>query len=176
MIKTSHAIGVNILVLFLITGYFDKMLDETRTELFALQDKVNQNSHNTYDTYDTWGVLEFDVTVTMYNPSKSQTDSTPNETADGTKINPNKASAYRYVALSRDLLKRWGGPFNYGDYIAIKGTEKYDGIYQVRDTMNPRFVDRVDILRTKGDARFKYENITLYKYTEEEVSELSYMD
>ena len=131
MIKISHAIGVNLLALFILTGYFDNMLDKTRNELFALQDKVNQNS------YDTWGTLEIDVTVTMYNPSPEQTDSTPNQTADGTIINPERASEYRYIALSRDLLRRWGGPFNYGDYVMLKGTDGYDGIYQVRDTMAP---------------------------------------
>ena len=142
MIKISHAIGVNLLALFILTGYFDNMLDKTRNELFALQDKINQNS------YDTWGTLEIDVTVTMYNPSPEQTDSTPNQTADGTIINPERASEYRYIALSRDLLRRWGGPFNYGDYVMLKGTDGYDGIYQVRDTMAPKFINRVDILRT----------------------------
>ena len=158
MIKISHAIGVNILALFIITGYFDKMLDKTRNELFALQDKINQNS------YDTWGTLEIDVTVTMYNPSEEQTDSTPNQTADGTIINPDRASEYRYIALSRDLLRRWGGPFNYGDYVMLKGTDGYDGIYQVRDTMAPKFINRVDILRTEGSKLFKFDNATLYRY------------
>ena len=158
MIKISHAIGVNILALFIITGYFDNMLDKTRNELFALQDKVNQNS------YDTWGTLEIDVTVTMYNPSEEQTDSTPNQTADGTIINPDRASEYRYIALSRDLLRRWGGPFNYGDYVMLKGTDGYDGIYQVRDTMAPKFINRVDILRTEGSKLFKFDNVTLYRY------------
>ena len=158
MIKISHAIGVNILALFIITGYFDNMLDKTRNELFALQDKINQNS------YDTWGTLEIDVTVTMYNPSPEQTDSTPNQTADGTIINPERASEYRYIALSRDLLRRWGGPFNYGDYVMLKGTDGYDGIYQVRDTMAPKFINRVDILRTEGSRLFKFDNATLYRY------------
>ena len=158
MIKISHAIGVNILALFILTGYFDNMLDKTRNELFALQDKINQNS------YDTWGTLEIDVTVTMYNPSPEQTDSTPNQTADGTIINPERASEYRYIALSRDLLRRWGGPFNYGDYVMLKGTEGYDGIYQVRDTMAPKFINRVDILRTQGSKWFKFDNATLYRY------------
>ena len=158
MIKISHAIGVNILALFILTGYFDRMLDNTRNELFALQDKVNQNS------YDTWGTLEFDVTVTMYNPSEEQTDSTPNQTADGTIINPDRASEYRYVALSRDLLRRWGGPFNYGDYVMIKGTDGYDGVYQVKDTMSPKFINRVDILRTSGAKWFKFDNAVLYRY------------
>ena len=158
MIKISHAIGVNLLALFILTGYFDNMLDKTRNELFALQDKINQNS------YDTWGTLEIDVTVTMYNPSPEQTDSTPNQTADGTIINPERASEYRYIALSRDLLRRWGGPFNYGDYVMLKGTEGYDGIYQVRDTMAPKFINRVDILRTEGSKWFKFDNATLYRY------------
>ena len=158
MIKISHAIGVNILALFILTGYFDNMLDKTRNELFALQDKVNQNS------YDTWGTLEIDVTVTMYNPSPEQTDSTPNQTADGTIIKPDRASDYRYVALSRDLLRRWGGPFNYGDYVMLKGTDGYDGIYQVRDTMAPKFINRVDILRTGGSKWFKFDNAVLYRY------------
>ena len=158
MIKISHAIGVNLLALFILTGYFDNMLDKTRNELFALQDKINQNS------YDTWGTLEIDVTVTMYNPSPEQTDSTPNQTADGTIINPERASEYRYIALSRDLLRRWGGPFNYGDYVMLKGTDGYDGIYQVRDTMAPKFINRVDILRTQGSKWFKFDNATLYRY------------
>ena len=158
MIKISHAIGVNLLALFILTGYFDNMLDKTRNELFALQYKINQNS------YDTWGTLEIDVTVTMYNPSPEQTDSTPNQTADGTIINPERASEYRYIALSRDLLRRWGGPFNYGDYVMLKGTDGYDGIYQVRDTMAPKFINRVDILRTEGSKWFKFDNATLYRY------------
>ena len=51
-----------------------------------------------------WGLQEFEVTVTMYNAIVGQTDSTPDITADGTKINVNKATEHRYVALSRDLL------------------------------------------------------------------------
>ena len=158
MIKISHALAVTLLSLALITGYFNRMLDKTRAELFALQEKVHKNSQ------DTWGVLEFDVTVTMYNPHVGQTDSTPNETADGTIINPNRASEYRYVALSRDLIARWGGPFNYGDYVMIKGTDGYDGVYQVKDTMSPKFINRVDILRTGGSKWFKFDNVVLYRY------------
>ena len=158
MIKISHALTITLLSLALLTGYFNTMLDKTRTELFALQEKVHQNSQ------DTWGVLEFDVTVTMYNPARSQTDSTPNETADGTIINPKRASEYRYVALSRDLIARWGGPFEYGDYVIIRGTLGYDGIYQVRDTMASKFINRVDILLTEGSKHFRFDNATLYRY------------
>ena len=109
--------------------------------------------------------LEFSVTGTMYSPTRAQCDKTPTITADGTHINPKKASHYRFVALSRDLLKRWGGPFNYGDYVAVKGTKggKYDGIWQVRDTMSSRWIKRVDFLVTKGTRPFKYTGIKIAK-------------
>ena len=162
MIKTSHAIGVTMLALFLITGYFDKMLDSMRSEIFALEDKLQEEIDK--NNHSTWGVMEFDVTITMYNPLPGQTDDTPNQTADGTIIDPKRASEYRYVALSRDLIARWGGPFNYGDYVIIKGTDGYDGIYQVRDTMASKFINRVDILRTEGSRHFRFANATLYRY------------
>ena len=158
MIKMHHAIAVNILALLIITGYFDNMLDDTREDLFALQEQMSYNSQST------WGTLEFDVTVTMYNPLVGQTDSTPNQTADGTIIDPKRATEYRYVALSRDLIARWGGPFEYGDYVMLKGTEGYDGVYQVRDTMASKFINRVDILLTSGSKHFRFDNVTLYRY------------
>ncbi len=108
------------------------------------------------------------MTVTTYNPTRHQTDSTPNETADGTIIKPWLATNYRYVALSRDLIARWGGPFEYGDYVVIEGTDGWDGVYQVRDTMNPKWVKRVDILTT--NSMFKYTDVKMYRYVNKEVN------
>ena len=158
MIKISHALTVTIIGLVIITGYFSSMLDDMRTEIFTLQEQLAEKD------YSAWGTLEFNVTVTMYNPLIGQTDSTPNQTADGTIIDPKRATEYRYIALSRDLIARWGGPFEYGDYVIIKGTQGYDGIYQVRDTMASKFINRVDILRTEGSKHFRFENATLYRY------------
>ncbi len=108
---------------------------------------------------------EFNVTGTMYSPTREQCDATPNITADGTRINPKHASSYRYVALSRDLLKRWGGPFNYGEYITVEGTKngQHDGVWQVRDTMNPKWLKRIDFLMTDGTRPFKYNEIKITK-------------
>ena len=41
---------------------------------------------------------------------------------------------------------------------------KNGGVYQIRDTMHPKWVKRVDILKTPGTKQFKYDNITLTKY------------
>ena len=162
MIKLSHAMWVSMLPLFIMTWYFSNLLDEHHEDTMRLQKRV-------WSLEKDCGFLDantiaFNVTVTTYNTTRQQCDSTPNITADGTRINPKRATQYRYVALSRDLISRWGGPFDYGDYIVIEGTGKWDGVYQVRDTMNPKWVKRVDILTT--NSRFKYNNITMYKYVD----------
>ena len=146
--------------MFVIFYYTDNMMDELYDEISNLNTEVDSLKNNGYG--ECFELQEFDVTVTTYNPTRSQTDSTPNQTADGTIIKPWKATDYRYVALSRDLLSRWGGPFNYGDYIIIEGTDGWDGVYQVRDTMNPKWTNRVDILTT--NSNFKYDNVTMYRY------------
>ncbi len=102
-----------------------------------------------------------EVDVTMYRPTKYETDSTPNITADGTKIKISEASRYRFVAVSRNLLKRWGGFLNYGDFVLLKDAGHKDGIYRVKDTMNARWVNVVDILESPGTDPYKFENASL---------------
>ena len=150
-------------MLFL-TWWFDGMMDEHWDERHRLQEHINSLEKDC--GYTGANRIAFRVTVTTYNPTRAQCDDTPNITADGTRFHTWKASSYRYVALSRDLLSRWGGPFDYGDYIVIEGTGDRDGVYQVRDTMNPKWTNRVDILTT--NSRFKYNNITMYKYVNED--------
>ena len=164
MIKVYHAILINLISVAIIILHYDNVIKNINAENRMLQEKVwNLKDENNEMLYS--NRIMYRVTVTTYNPTRRQCDSTPNITADGTRINPRKATEYRYVALSRDLLSRWGGPFEYGDYIIIEGTDGRDGIYQVRDTMNPRWTNRVDILTT--NSRFKYDNIVMYKYVEE---------
>jgi len=158
--ETSYAVLFCALFMFSFSLYFESIMDETWEENKALKNKVSKLENGT-------NVISFKVTVTTYNPTKAQCDDTPNITADGTKFKTWKATQYRYVALSRDLLSRWGGPFEYGDYIIIEGTGDRDGVYQVRDTMNPKWTNRVDILTT--NSRFKYNNITMYKYVNESI-------
>ena len=95
------------------------------------------------------------VTVTMYQPIRGQTDSTPNILADWTRIRVQSASKYKFIAVSRSLLTRQGGWLNYGDFVFLKGTDVKDGVYQVRDTMNKRWVNRVDILESPGVKPYK---------------------
>ena len=159
MIKTSYATFISAICMIFITWFFSKSMENTWAENKMLKEKISE-----LETRYT-NKISYEVTVTTYNPTKHQCDDTPNITADGTRIKTWRATEYRYVALSRDLLSRWGGPFNYGDYIVIEGAGDRDGVYQVRDTMNPKWTNRVDILTT--NSRFKYDNVVMYKYIDE---------
>ena len=160
MINLRYAILGSIIPMLVVAYYANDNINNLLNNINTLNEEIKVLKQNGY--CENYKIQSFDVTVTTYNPTEEQCDSTPNQTADGTIIKPWKATEYRYVALSRDLLSRWGGPFEYGDYIVIEGTDGWDGVYQVRDTMNPKWVKRVDILTT--DSRFKYTDVKMYKY------------
>ena len=130
--------------------------EETLVDLKEENDKLN-------GIVDECKLEGMNVTVTMYHPVRLQTDSTPNILADGTRIRVHKASEYRFIAVSRNLLKRWGGWLDYGDFIVLTGTDGKDGVYQVKDTMNKRFVNRIDILESPGVKPYKFENAKILK-------------
>ena len=136
-----------------------KFLNDKNIQLQSLQDE-NKRLSEKLNEYETEGMH---VTVTMYQPLRYQTDSTPNILADGTRIRVHKASDYKFIAVSRNLLKRFGGWLDYGDFVLLKGTHNKDGVYQVRDIMNKRFVNRIDILESPGVKPYKYEKAKIVK-------------
>lgn len=112
---------------------------------------------------DTIRTAEHNVVATCYYPVISQCDADPLTTAGMYKINPDSASEHKWIAMSRDLIKRWDGDFNYGDFVEIKGAGHKNGIYKVVDTMNKRFKNRIDFLETKDTKPYKYNNVTIVK-------------
>lgn len=106
---------------------------------------------------------EFNVEATMYYPVSGQTDSDPDVTADGSKIDIPHASRHKWIAVSRNLLKRWGGPFNYGDKVLISGAGHKNGVYEIHDTMNRRFKNRIDFLETNGTKMYKFDDVRMKK-------------
>ena len=163
MISLEKAIA-GIIAVTLANGFFSTTMFNGYKEMYS--DKIerleseNSELRDELSHYNKYGI---EVDVTMYQPVYPQTDDTPNITADGTRIRIGKASQYKFVALSRNLLKRWGGPFDYGDFILLKGAGKKDGVYQVRDTMNPKWVNVVDILESESVLPYKYTDAQIYK-------------
>ena len=166
MISDNQKLMASVILVVLLNGFFSINIIEKNKRFYNSQLNnqmaVTKTLRSELTEFYKYGVV---VDVTMYRPNIRETDSTPNITADGTRIRISKASDYKFVALSRNLLKRWGGPFDYGDFILIKGTtdSHKDGVYHVRDTMNPKYVNYVDILESKNVKPYKYTDVHLYK-------------
>ena len=112
--------------------------------------------------YDNFCDELFQVVVTKYNPVPEQCDSDPLITADGSFIDTLalRRGELKWIAVSRDLRKH----FHYGDTVILKTRQgEILGEYVVRDTMNPRWNNRVDILSPTGDSLGKWDNVWLYK-------------
>ncbi len=101
------------------------------------------------------------VTATVYNPVEGQTDDSPLATADGSKIDLKKLKKKRikWIAVSRDLLK----DYEYGAKVKITCTSypSINGTYEVHDTMNKRFSNRIDILSAEKDSVGLYKEVKI---------------
>ena len=96
------------------------------------------------------------VTLTCYQPVKSQCNSEPLVTADGSKINLHhlKHNKIKWCAISRDLLYLF--PKNKPKRVHIEGF----GVYEVKDVMNKRHKHRIDILiHPKDSKRISIKNV-----------------
>lgn len=88
-------------------------------------------------------------TLTIYHPTVGQCDATPLITASNAHIDIEKLrrQEIRWMALSRDLLRRWNGEFHYGDTVMLHaGDPAIDGLWVINDNMNKRFKNRGDLL------------------------------
>ena len=156
----KYVLGIALLLMIYANAIVStKFLNDKNTQLQSLVDENKRLAEKLYE-YETEGMH---VTVTMYQPVRNQTDSTPNILADGTRIRTREASNYKFIAVSRNLLKRWGGWLDYGDFVLLKGTTGKDGVYQVRDTMNPRWVNPIDTLESLHVNPYKFEKAKIIK-------------
>lgn len=120
----------------------------------------------------------------VYNPVASQCDDTPTITADGSNINPDKASSYRWMGISWEMLydlnraKAYNktpdgvwfkGKLGFGDTIWVESPYKeINGWWVIHDLLNKKMVNGVNFLQTTGDKRIsgshgKFDQIKIYK-------------
>jgi 3D (Asp-Asp-Asp) domain-containing protein len=99
------------------------------------------------------------VTLTTYTASANQTDSTPHITASGFIIDTLNPKKHKIIAVSRDLKKKW----KFGTRVKILNAGRYNGIYYVKDLMNKRYKNRVDILINADDKQTKLLNVKIFK-------------
>ena len=98
------------------------------------------------------------VSVTMYTVDPLQTDSSPTETASGFIVDSLNPKKHRIIAISRDLRRI----LKFGKKVRIEGIGKYNGVYVVRDLMNSRFKNKIDILINPDDKARSFRKAKLY--------------
>ncbi len=96
-----------------------------------------KKAENSFEDDYTWNRLE--VIATAYNSVSYQTSAKPNITAFGDSLKPD----LNYIAVSRDLLKLG---LKHNTPVKIEG---FDSIYFVKDKMNARWKNRIDIYMGK---------------------------
>ena len=105
-ISTTTAIAGIVFVTFM-NGFVSTNMMKQHSSMYKESSDslivMNQRLHSELQEFYKFGI---EVDVTMYQPVYPQTDKTPDITADGTRIRISKASEYKFVALSMNLLKR----------------------------------------------------------------------
>lgn len=111
---------------------------------------------------DPWQLCVSDAEVTVYNAVAQQCNKDYKHTASMFKLDLSDVEAHKIIAMERTFMKKFG--LVYGDVVKISGTGKYDGIYQIQDTMNKRFAGqhKIDILVNKNISRGKWNNVKIY--------------
>jgi 3D (Asp-Asp-Asp) domain-containing protein len=100
----------------------------------------------------------YTVQATVYSTNPRETDSTPNITASGFRLDPSNPKKHRIIAVSRDLKQKLG----FGKRVRIEGAGIYNGEYTVRDVMNKRWTNKIDILINPQDPPISYKGVKVY--------------
>lgn len=115
----------------------------------AVNFEYTDNIEKVSDLKDSdWKLISDDTEVTVYNATRNQCNDDIHHTASMFKLDLKKPESHKIIAMERSMMKEYG--LRYGDLIKIEGTYRgrQDGVYQIQDTMNKRFVGKhkIDVL------------------------------
>jgi 3D (Asp-Asp-Asp) domain-containing protein len=99
------------------------------------------------------------VTLTTYTIDPLQTDSTPLITASGFKLDSINPRRHRVIAVSRDLKRK----LKFGDKVRLSNAGRFNGVWYVRDLMNKRFTNKIDILINPDGRHTKLSGVVITK-------------
>ena len=117
---------------------------------------------------DAWQEVSNDALATVYNAVPSQCNNDVLHTASMFKLNLGDVLSQRVIAMERTFMKELG--LKYGDVVYVEGTGKWDGPWQIQDTMNKRFagMHKIDILVPSNIRTGKWNGVKISVPTSEE--------
>ena len=133
-----------------------------KQEIKSPNNNNNNNNNNKSFSDFTWKLVDTHTIATVYNAVPSQCNDDFGHTASMFRLNLYDVLSHRIIAMERTYMKELG--LKYGDVVKIEGTGKYDGIWQIQDTMNKRFAGqhKIDILVPDNIKYGQWDNVKLY--------------
>jgi hypothetical protein len=109
-----------------------------------------------------WVLADTTTTATVYNAIPAQCNGDFGHTASMFRLNLDDVLSQRVIAMERTFMAKLG--LKYGDVVRIEGTDGYDGVWQIQDTMNKRFAGqhKIDILVPNNIKYGMWDNVKLY--------------
>lgn len=130
-----------------------------------LSEEITLDS-NPQNFIDEWVLVAENVEGTVYNAVPDQCDEDPLYTASMFRLNLDDVYSHRIIAMERTFMKDLN--LKYGDVVKIEGTGKWDGIWQIQDTMNSKFAGqkKIDFLVPEDIKLGKWSEIKLYSLSD----------
>lgn len=77
-------------------------------------------------------------------------------------IRPDEVLTQRILAMERTMMAEYG--LSYGDVVLVQGTGRWDGEWQIQDTMNRRFKGqhKIDLLVPETFRHGRWTNVKVY--------------
>jgi 3D (Asp-Asp-Asp) domain-containing protein len=97
------------------------------------------------------------VTLTTYSTTVGETDDSPNITASGFEIDEDNPKKHRIIAVSRDLKRR----LRFGEKVVLSNAGRFNGVWYVRDLMNSRFKNKIDVLINQNERHTKLHKVII---------------
>ena len=113
------------------------------------------------NNYGRWKLVSDDTLATVYNAVPAQCNKDVVHTASMFKLNLADVLSQRVIAMERTFMAELG--LKYGDIVYVDGTEKWDGPWQIQDTMNKRFagMHKIDILVPRNIRAGKWNGVKI---------------
>jgi 3D (Asp-Asp-Asp) domain-containing protein len=99
------------------------------------------------------------VTLTTYSTTEEETDDSPTTTASGFEVDGDNPKKHRIIAVSRDLKRR----LRFGEKVVLSNAGRFNGVWYVRDLMNSRFKNKIDVLINPDDKHTKMFGVVIKK-------------
>ena len=147
-------------IITMINNYCDNhnIPEETKKEVLSA---VNDMPEET-NPMANWKLVDNKTIATVYNAVPAQCNGDFGHTASMFRLNLYDVLPQRVIAMERTYMRKLG--LKYGDVVYIEGTNGYDGVWQIQDTMNKRFSGqhKIDILVPDNIKNGSWDNVNLY--------------